>query len=202
MSTFNAEVAEAMTFNIIKQTIGHLVKHGVLKPNQRGECLTLFTSMMPKKPRGRSALSQEERAAKKQAAAEKTAEVEARKAARLAKKQAAAEAKAEKALAREAKKQAAAQKKQEAAKAKAAREQLKIEKAEAKAVKLAEKEAKRQAAEEAKAARALAKLQKEAEKARKAANPRPKGRAPKGKTWCYETGEWLDDSTAEIDRTA
>ena len=118
MSTFNAEVAEAMTYNIIKQTIGHLVEHGMLKPNQRGECLTLFTSMMSKKTRGRPALSKEERAAKKQAAAEKKAQVEARKAARLAKKQAAAEAKAEKALAREAKKQAAAQKKQEAAEAK------------------------------------------------------------------------------------
>jgi len=53
MSTFNAEVAEAMTYNIIKQTIGHLVKHGMLKPHQRGECLTLFTSMMSKKTRGR-----------------------------------------------------------------------------------------------------------------------------------------------------
>jgi hypothetical protein len=36
------------------------------------------------------------------------------------------------------------------------------------------------------------KERKQALKALKAKNPRPKGRAPKDKAWCYETGAWID----------
>ena len=46
-----------------------------------------------------------------------------------------------------------------------------------------------------KAAKKLAaaelKAKKAAEKSLKEQNPRPKGRAPKGKMWDYETGEWI-----------
>ena len=232
MTTVNTQIAETMTFNIIKQTLSHLEKNGALSLSKK-ECLLLFTSEVAnqRKPT-RSRLSAEERAAKKRAA------VEQRKAERLAKKQLVAEEKAAKALAKEAaklEKQRALEAKETAkaaaaaaaadaadavAKRKAARAAKKKEAAAEKAAKAEEKVRRRLLKQLAKFAeseealmeemrgRSIAKMEsylainlknaaeekerKAALKALKAQNPRPKGRAPKGKTWCYKNGEWID----------
>ena len=105
--SFNTQIAETMTFNIIKQTIAFLEKNDALKVS-RQDVLNMLTAEMPEMPksrRGRPSLSQEAREAKKQAAAELKAE---KVLAREADKLAAAELKEEKALAREAKKVEAA----------------------------------------------------------------------------------------------
>ena len=223
MSTFNAQIAETMTFNIIKQTISHLEKSGALSMT-KDECLRLFATEMPVKKAGRPKMTAEERVAKKAAAA--------------AKKAAAAEAKAEKALAKEAKKLARKKSLEAKEAAKTSKKSAAAEKKAAAAQRKAERAAKKEAATAAKAAKAeakkrarllkqlakfaeseeslmeemngrsIAKLEgylainlknaaeekerKAAFKALKAQNPRPKGRAPKGKTWCYKNGEWID----------
>ncbi len=237
MSTFNAQIAETMTFNIIKQTIAHLEKSGALSMTKE-ECLRLFATEMPVKKAGRPKMTAEERAAKKQAAAEKKVAAAQRKAERAAKKEAAAAAKAEKALAKEAKKLARKKSLEAKEAAKTSKKSAAAEKKEAAAQRKAERAAKKEAAAAAKAAKAeakkrarllkqlakfaeseeslmeemngrsIAKLEgylainlknaaeekerKAALKALKAQNPRPKGRAPKGKTWCYKNGVWID----------
>ena len=60
------------------------------------------------------------------------------------------------------------------------------------AKKAEEKLNKAEAAEAKKLAKAEKKAEREALAALKAQNPRPKGRAPKGKTWSYEDGEWIE----------
>ena len=122
--------------------------------------------------------------AKKKAAAELKAKKEAEKLAkqqeREAKKQAAAELKAQKA---EAKKRARllkqlakfAESEKDLMEEMGGRSIAKLESYLASNLKIAAEEKERKAAL----------------KALKAQNPRPKGRAPKGKTWCYETGEWI-----------
>ena len=235
MSTVNTQIAEALTFNLIKQTIAVLEKNGALsKPKE--EVLLLFTAV--RQAGKRTKLTAEERAAKKQTAAAKRAAVEERKAERIRKKQAAAEAKATKALEKEAKKLEVqnALKGKEATKI--AKKQAAAEKKAAVATRKAERAAKKEAAVAAKATKAeakkrtrllkqlakfaaseaclmeemngrsIAKLEgylahnikaaadekerKQALKELKAQNPRPKGRSPKGKGWCYETGAWID----------
>jgi colicin import membrane protein len=235
MSTVNTQIAEALTFNLIKQTIAVLEKNGALsKPKE--EVLLLFTAV--RQAGKRTKLTAEERAAKKQTAAAKRAVVEERKAERIRKKQAAAEAKATKALEKEAKKLEVqnALKGKEATKI--AKKQAAAEKKAAVATRKAERVAKKEAAVAAKATKAEAKKRtrllkqlakfaasdaclmeemngrsiakmegylaqnikaaadekerKQALKELKAQNPRPKGRSPKGKGWCYETGAWID----------
>ena len=61
-----------------------------------------------------------------------------------------------------------------------------------KAVKQYAKKLKKEAAAADKAVRDQARELKAVEKARKAKNPRPRGRAPKGKKWSYDCGAWLD----------
>ncbi len=131
---------------------------------------------------------------------------------KVAKKKAVAERKAKKAAEKLAKQQEREAKKQAAA-------ELKAQKAEAKKrARLLKQLAKFAESEkdlmEEMSGRSIAKLEsylasnlknaaeekerKAALKALKAQNPRPKGRAPKGKAWCYETGDWINQPL-EID---
>ena len=243
--SFNSKLAEATTFNIIKQTVDFLNKNNALKISTE-EVMELLSQELPQMPKvqRRPKLTAEARSAKKVAAAEKKAAAELRKAERIAKKQAVADLKAEKAAAKLAKKEAVLAEKAEKAEARAAKKAAAAEKKAAAALRKAEREAKKDAAADTKAAKAeekqrarllkqlakfaspeedlmvemkgksISKLEgllahnlkaaaeekehKKALKALKAQNPRPKGRAPKGKMWCYENGEWIDTiSTAD-----
>ena len=205
MSLATKIAAQAFGSDIIKTTLDHLERCGIVFASQgremtADECLALCAMVGPLPQKRGPKLTAEERAAKKEAAAEKKAAAELRKAERAAKKQAAAEAKAKKAEERAAKKEAAAEKKAAAELRKAERAAKKEAAAEVKAKKAEEKLAKAEAAEAKKLAKAEKKAEREALAALKAQNPRPKGRAPKDKTWSYEEGEWIDTiATAETE---
>ena len=185
-----SSIAETMTLKIIKQTIAELQENGALAMTPE-ECLAMFTKSAPQKKRVTLMGGYK----KKKAAAAKKARKAMDKTATLILK---ADEKVKKQEAKEAKKELADRAALIKLKSKAGREiiqagkvakkkaaaELKAKKAEEKLAKKQEREAKKQAAAELKAKKA-------AEKSLKEQNPRPKGRAPKGKVWDYETGEWI-----------